>query len=62
MRLHIGSDAALTAAITPQLIAEEGTLIAMEIVITVLLLKNNKERIIEVWNNRWSGDTIQNKR
>ena len=53
--LELGSDAALSIAITPQLLLEEGLYFVVEIIISVLILKGRKEQIQALWNRLWSA-------
>lgn len=52
----LGEAAALTIDVTPDLLIEEGIIIAVKIILTVILMKNRNEHISAVWQERWSGN------
>lgn len=50
----IGSDAALTLNVTPELLIGEAIIILIEVLVSIFILKKQKDSIPTVWNERWS--------
>lgn len=52
---QIGGAEALTFEVTPLVLAQEGCLLLIELLCIIFLMKDQKNSILPVWEERWSG-------